>query len=119
MGYTQTHKTMTETQTLYAPISGAIEAQKTGTASNFKLTKTPQEINEHKKIIERIQKDHVSQNFGIDLGEKKSTDYRNHFNDDEKMKSIREQKDKQYHQTKNELNWYVEEYIKTKESLRK
>jgi len=41
MGYTQTHKTMTETQTLYAPISGAIEAQKTGTASNFKLTKTP------------------------------------------------------------------------------
>jgi len=35
------------------------------------------------------------------------------------MKRIGEQKDKQYHQTKNELNWYVEEYIKTKESLRK
>jgi hypothetical protein len=35
------------------------------------------------------------------------------------MKSIRETKDKQYHQRKNELNWFVEEYIKTKESLRK
>jgi hypothetical protein len=58
-GYTQTHKTLTETQTLYAPISGVIEAQKTGTASNFKLTKSPEELNEHKKIIERIQKDHV------------------------------------------------------------
>lgn len=34
------------------------------------------------------------------------------------MKEIRATKDKQYNQRKNELNWYVEEYIKTKESLR-
>lgn len=40
-GYTQTHKTLTETQTLYAPITTAIEAKKTGTATSFKLTKTP------------------------------------------------------------------------------
>ena len=35
------------------------------------------------------------------------------------MKEIRETKDKQYNQRKNALNWFVEEYIKTKDSLRK
>lgn len=53
------------------------------------------------------------------MGEKKSTDYKLHYNDDAKMKDIRAAKDKQYHQRKNELNWYVETYIKTKDSLRK
>ena len=55
----------------------------------------------------------------IDFGEKKSTDYKLHYNDDDKMKDIRLTKDKQYNQRKNALNWYVEEYIKTKASLRK
>jgi len=49
----------------------------------------------------------VGENFDIDLGEKKSTDYKLHYNDDKKMKEIRGNKDKQYHQRKNELNWYV------------
>lgn len=70
-------------------------------------------------MIERIQKDHVGENFAIDLGEEKTTDYKRHFNDDDKMKNIRGTKDKQYNQRKNELNWYVETYIKTKDSLRK
>lgn len=61
----------------------------------------------------------MGENFDIDLGEKKSTDYKLHFNDDDKMKEIRAKKDKQFNSRKNELNWYVEEYIKTKESLRK
>jgi hypothetical protein len=39
-GYTETHKTMTETQHLYAPLNSAVEAQKSGTSSKFKLTKT-------------------------------------------------------------------------------
>lgn len=68
---------------------------------------------------ERIQKDHLAEDFAIDLGEKKSTDYKLHYNDDKKMMDIRSGKDKQYHQRKNELNWYVETYIKTKDSLRK
>ena len=70
------------------------------------------------KMKAYIQKDHINEDFAIDLGEKKSTDYRNHFNDDEKMKEIRANKDKQYNSRKNELNWFVEEYIKTKDSLR-
>ena len=70
------------------------------------------------KMKAYIQKDHINEDFAIDLGEKKSTDYRNHFNDDEKMKDIRANKDKQYNARKNELNWFVEEYIKTKDSLR-
>ena len=53
------------------------------------------------------------------MGEKKSTDYRNHFHDDDKMKDIRAHPDKKYNSRKNELNWYVETYIKTKDSLRK
>ena len=53
------------------------------------------------------------------MGEKIASDYKRHFNDDDKMKEIRDTKDKQYHARKNELNWYVETYIKTKESLRK
>jgi hypothetical protein len=61
----------------------------------------------------------LEEDFAIDLGEKKSTDYKLHYNDDHKMKEIRGAKDKQYHQRKNELNWYVETYIKTKDSLRK
>ena len=76
-------------------------------------------MEEHKRIIQRIQKDSVGENFDIDLGEKKSTDYKNHFNDDEKMKSIRDHPNRQYNQRKNALNWFVEEYIKTKDSLRK
>ena len=71
------------------------------------------------KVKERRQKDSVGQNFDIDFGEKKSTDYKLHYNDDKKMNQIRATKDKQYHQRKNELNWYVETYIKTKDSLRK
>lgn len=35
------------------------------------------------------------------------------------MKEIRSNQDKQYNSRKNELNWYVETYIKTKDSLRK
>jgi hypothetical protein len=67
----------------------------------------------------RIQKDHLEEDFDINLGEQKSTDYKLHYNDDKKMQDIRGGKDKQYHQRKNELNWYVETYIKTKDSLRK
>lgn len=61
----------------------------------------------------------MEEDFDINLGEQKSTDYKLHYNDDKKMANIRTSKDKQYHQRKNELNWYVETYIKTKDSLRK
>ena len=119
LGYTETHKTLTETQNLYGPVTTIMEAKKSGTATNFNFTKSPEEANEHKKIVELIQKDHLAEDRAIDLGEKKSTDYKLHYNDSEKMKDIRANKDKQYHQRKNELNWYVETYIKTKDSLRK
>lgn len=100
-------------------MSGVAEARKSGGSTGFKLSKTQDDLLEQKRIIARIQKDHVGENFDIDLGEKKSTDYKLHFNDDDKMKEIRATKDKQFNSRKNELNWYVEEYIKTKESLRK
>jgi hypothetical protein len=119
LGYTEAHKTLSETQTLYAPIHNVMQAKKTGTATNFNFNKTDQELLELHKMKERIQKDHLAEDFDINLGEKKSTDYKLHYNDDDKMKDIRGTKDKQYHQRKNELNWYVETYIKTKDSLRK
>ena len=96
-----------------------MQAKKSGTGTNFNFTKTEMEANDQKKIIDRIRKDHVAQNFDIDLGEKKSTDYKLHYNDDDKMKEIRAGQDKQYNSRKNALNWYVDQYIKTKASLRK
>lgn len=119
LGYTETHKTLTETQSLHAPINSIIQAKKTGTATNFNFAKSKDQLDEHSKIVSLIQKDHLAQNREIDFGEKKSTDYKLHYNDDEKMKEIRATKDKQYHARKNELNWYVQTYIKTKDSLRK
>lgn len=118
MGYNHTHQTLTETQSLHAPLETVVREKKSG-GSGFNFGKTQEEVFEQAKVIERIQKDHVGENFGIDLGEEKSTDYKRHFKDDEKMKEIRGTKDKQYNQRKNELNWYVETYIKTKDSLRK
>jgi hypothetical protein len=43
----------------------------------------------------------LEDDFAIDLGEKKSTDYKLHYNDNDKMNEIRANKDKQYHQRKN------------------
>ena len=119
LGYTEAHKTLTETQALHAPISKIVEAQRSGTQTGFSFSKTQDELNDLNKMKARIQKDHLEEDFDIDLGEQKSTDYKLHYNDDKKMNEIRSHKDKQYHQRKNELNWYVETYIKTKESLRK
>jgi hypothetical protein len=96
-----------------------VEAQRSGTQTGFSFTKTLEEKEDLQKMKTRIQKDHLEEDFAIDLGEKKSTDYKLHYNDDSKMQEIRGSKDKQYHQRKNELNWYVETYIKTKDSLRK
>ncbi len=43
---------------------------KSGSSSNgFNLTKSPEEINEMKKIKERIKKDHIAEDKKIDLGE--------------------------------------------------
>ena len=119
LGYTEAHRTLTETQGLYAPIKGIVEAKKSGTQSNFNFAKTEAEVFEMHKMKERIQKDHIGEDFDIELGEKKSTDYKLHYNDSEKMKDIRSRQDKQYNSRKNPLNWYVETYIKTKDSLRK
>ena len=118
-GYHKTHKNLTETQSLYAPLNTVVQAQKSGGTSNFRFTKTNDELFEQKKIIDHIQKDHVGDILDIDLGEKKSTDYKRHFNDDDKMKDIRGHQDKQFNSRKNALNWYVEESIKTKDILRK
>ncbi len=119
LGYSEAHKTLTETQALHAPISKIVEAQRSGTKTGFSFSKTQEEQLEMQKMKARIQKDHLEEDFDINLGEPKSTDYKLHFNDDKKMGEIRGTKDKQYHQRKNELNWYVETYIKTKDSLRK
>jgi hypothetical protein len=119
LGYSEAHKTLTETQALHAPIGKIVEAQRSGTKTGFSFSKTQEELFELEKMKARIQKDHLEEDFDINLGEQKSTDYKLHYNDDKKMGEIRGTKDKQYHQRKNELNWYVETYIKTKDSLRK
>lgn len=89
MGYNRTHQTLTETQSLHAPLEAVVRQQKSGGGSGFNFGKTQEEVFEQSKVVEMIQKDHVGENFGIDLGEKKSTDYKRHFNDDKKMKEIR------------------------------
>ena len=119
LGYSEAHRTLTETQALHAPISKIVEGQRSGTQTGFSFCKTQEELNELCKMKSRIQRDHLEEDFDVNLGEPKSTDYRLHYNDDKKMQEIRGHKDKQYHQRKNELNWYVETYIKTKDSLRK
>ena len=59
LGYTDAHRTLTETQALHAPIKGIVEAKKSGTASGFNFTKTQEEIFEQQKMKDRIQKDHL------------------------------------------------------------
>lgn len=71
-----------------------------------------------KKIKERIRKDHIAEDKKIDLGEEKVTDYKKNFIQDEKMKEICENKEMTFNQRKNDLKWYAETYIKTKDSLR-
>lgn len=46
------------------------------------------------------------------------TDYKKNFVHDEKMKELCENKDMKFNQRKNDLKWYAETYIKTKDSLR-
>ena len=82
-------------------MQSVMEAKKTGTASGFKTGMSSGEKDDLVKMKAYIQKDHLNEDFAIDLGEKKSTDYRNHFNDDDKMKEIRSTKDKQYNARKN------------------
>jgi hypothetical protein len=50
LGYTDAHKTLTETQTLYEPITKVVEAKKAGTQSAFNLTKTQEDAFELHKM---------------------------------------------------------------------
>ena len=86
LGFSKSHTIPSSTQNQYTPMESVMMAKKTGTVSSFKTGMTQQERDEISKMKAYIQKDHISEDFAVDLGEKKSTDYRNHFNDDDKMK---------------------------------
>ena len=61
LGYTEAHKTLSETQQFYAPMESVIEAKKSGTVSSFKVGKTPDEVANYHRMKERIQKDHLKE----------------------------------------------------------
>lgn len=68
---------------------------------------------------ERIKKDHLQEDKEVDLGQKNISEARQNYRHDEKMQEICDKKDMKFNQRKNDLKWYAETYIKTKESLRK
>ena len=56
---------------------------------------------------ERISKDHLQEDAEIDFGEKKNSEYKGNFVEDDKLKSEVRNKDKKYNQWQNDLKEYA------------
>lgn len=130
MGFEEAHKTNSETKTMFMPAETNFRATKElkgqGLPVVDRSTFLPnlEQIEKDKEVAgkmkHRICQDHLAQTVqGVDYGQKKESDYMaNYVHNDNFQKEV-DKVDMTFHQRKNDLKWYSEEYVKTKLSLRK
>lgn len=70
LGYTDTHKTLSETKTLYKPMEEEMHRRKNQKPD---FEKTMEAKNDYNRMKARIRKDHLAEDVEIDFGEPKTT----------------------------------------------
>jgi len=130
MGFEEAHKTKSETQAMLTVAEQSLrntrELKSKGlpvldvSKSIFIVEKLEEQRETDKKIKNRICQDHIAQMVeGVDYSQKKESDYGANFVHNDQYQKDVEGINMAYHQRKNDLKWYSEEYVKTKLSLRK
>lgn len=130
MGFEDAHKTKSETQTMLNTaeinLRNTRELKSKGlpvvdkSTTLVMLEKLEEKRETDQKMKHRICQDHLAQMVeGVQYSQKKESDYGANFVHNDNYQKDVEGIDMSYHQRKNDLKWYSEEYVKTKLSLRK
>ena len=123
MSFEDAHKTKSETQTMLQTAEQNLRNTRELKGKGLPVVdikKLQEQRQADKKIKHRICQDHLAQTVeGVQYSQKKESDYGANFVHNQKFQQDVEGIDMTYHQKKNDLKWYSEEYVKTKLSLRK